>query len=229
MHLHIITLNIPYPPDYGGMIDTFYRIKALHALGVKIHLHCFEYGREHSEELESLCESTNYYKRKTGFFSNLSLSPYIVASRRSKTLLENLTKDDYPILFDGLHTTYYINHQALSGRKKLVRLHNIEHLYYKNLAENESKFVKKAYFLLESNRLRRYEKLLNYSDYILAISEGDKNSIDHKYHNVILSAPFHPYTEIKSLSGKGEYIIYHGDLSVQENAAIADSLIINIF
>jgi hypothetical protein len=226
MHLHIITLNIPYPPDYGGMIDTFYRIKALHSLGVKIHLHCFEYGREHSKELESLSESTNYYQRKTGFLSNLSLSPYIVASRRSKALLENLTKDDYPVLFDSLHTTNLINHPLLSKRKKLVRLHNIEHLYYKNLAENESNYLKKAFYLLESYRLKRYETVLRKADYILTISEAN---LAAKFQKTIFIPAFHAYSDVINLEGKGEYLIYHGDLSVVENAKVVDSLILNVF
>lgn len=229
MHLHIITLNIPYPPDYGGMIDSFYRIKALHSLGVKIHLHCFEYGRDHSGELESLCESTNYYKRKTGFFANLSLSPYIVASRRSKALSENLIKDDYPILFDSLHTTDLIDSPLLSDRTKLVRLHNVEHLYYENLAENESNYLKKAFYILESYRLKRYERVLKKSDYILTISEADQKRLAEKFQKTIFIPAFHAYTDVKSLEGKGEYLIYHGDLSVVENAIIVDSLIINVF
>ena len=28
-HLHIIAFNVPYPANYGGVIDVFYRIKAL--------------------------------------------------------------------------------------------------------------------------------------------------------------------------------------------------------
>ena len=43
--LHIISFDVPYPPDYGGAIDVFYKLKALNQEGVKIHLHCFEYGR----------------------------------------------------------------------------------------------------------------------------------------------------------------------------------------
>jgi hypothetical protein len=44
-HLHIICLNVPFPVDYGGVFDLFYKLPALHDQGVKIHLHCFEYGR----------------------------------------------------------------------------------------------------------------------------------------------------------------------------------------
>ena len=102
-HLHIVSFDIPYPANYGGVIDVFFRIKALSERGVKIHLHCFEYGREHSEYLESFCYSVNYYKRDTKLTKIFSSLPYIVCSRNSEELLNNLKKDDYPILLEGLH------------------------------------------------------------------------------------------------------------------------------
>ena len=39
--LHIVAFDIPYPPNYGGVIDVWYKLKALHAKGIKIILHCF--------------------------------------------------------------------------------------------------------------------------------------------------------------------------------------------
>ena len=65
-HLHIVCLDIPYPADYGGVFDLFYKITALHKHGIKIHLHCFEYGRGKQDELNKYCEEVNYYKRKAG-------------------------------------------------------------------------------------------------------------------------------------------------------------------
>ncbi|MCE5346781.1 MAG: glycosyltransferase family 1 protein [Bacteroidales bacterium] len=229
MNLNIISLNVPYPPDYGGMIDTYYRIHSLHNLGVRVHLHCFEYGRQHSKELESLCETTCYYPRKSGLLRQFSTIPYIVSSRKSEILLDNLIRNDYPILFDGLHSTFFINHPALSNRKKLVRLHNIEHKYYHALADNEKNFLKKGYFLIESAKLKRYEKVLREADYILPISVSDHEYFINEYHNSICMAPFHPFYELKSLTGTGEYVIFHGDLSVNENYLISDSLISNVF
>jgi hypothetical protein len=227
-NLHIITLNIPYPPDYGGMIDTYYRIKSLHDLGIKIHLHSFDYGRPHAEELNSICETVNYYPRKSWVNSITSL-PHIVATRRSKLLLENLKKDNYPILFDGLHTTFYLNHPDLSNRKKLVRTHNIEHNYYNSLAKDESNLFKKLYFFLESYKLKIYEKILSSVDNILPISENDQTYFSTKYRNSIILPPFHPFSICESKPGTGDYVIFHGDLSINENVIIADSLISNVF
>jgi len=229
MHLHIVTLNIPFPPDYGGMIDTYYRIQALHDLGVRIHLHCFEYGRKHAKELESLCETISYYKRNTGLNHHLSPKPYIVKSRQSSELLEDLTKDDYPVLFDGMHATSYLDHPLLSARKKIIRLHNVEHKYYRSLVKSEHNLFKKIYFLIESAKLMHYEKILNYADLLLPISDKDLKYFSGRYQHSVLIPPFHPFTEIKSLPGIGEYIIYHGDLSVNENEAVCETLIKEVF
>ena len=42
--LNIICFDVPFPADYGGAIEEFYKIKSLHAAGVKIYLHCFVYS-----------------------------------------------------------------------------------------------------------------------------------------------------------------------------------------
>jgi hypothetical protein len=228
-HLHIITLNIPDPPDYGGMIDIFYRIESLSNLGVRIHLHCFAYGRPHSKLLESICETVNYYPRSYDVLSFFSILPYIVASRKSKILLNNLKRDNYPILFDGLHTTYYLNHPALSKRIKMVRAHNIEHQYYQDSAGSESNLFKKILFYFEAIKLDRYEKIIKSADFILAISSNDHQYFENKYQHSVLILPFHPFNELICLQGSGEYAIFHGDLSVNENAIAAESLIINVF
>ena len=90
-HLHIIAFDVPYPANYGGVIDVFYRVKALTEAGVKVHLHCFEYGRGEQEILKR-CHEVKYYKRDTSFARQLSLTPYIVNSRRSRLCRPKVTK-----------------------------------------------------------------------------------------------------------------------------------------
>lgn len=99
-HLHIVSFDVPYPANYGGVIDVFYKVKALSERGVKVHLHCFEYGRQPAECLEDICYSVNYYKRKTNASLLLRQQPYIVCSRHSDALLENLKKDNHNILLE---------------------------------------------------------------------------------------------------------------------------------
>jgi hypothetical protein len=227
--IHIITLNVPYPPDYGGIIDTFYRIKTLHEIGISIHLHCFEYGRGYSKELGEICETVNCYKRRPSYLSTWTFLPEIIKSRKSNKLLYNLIADKHPILFDGLHTTYLLNHPWLRDRKKIVRAHNIEHEYYLNLSKLEPNIFKKIYFYAESKRLKRYERILSYADHVLPISDTDFSYFSVKYNNAIQIRPFHPFKDVESFPGFGNYVVYHGNLSIKENELIVEKLIRNIF
>jgi len=220
-HLHIVSYAIPYPPDYGGIIDVFYRIKSLHALGVKIHLHCFDYFGKKDKAFEDLCYKVYYYTRKSGISSQLSLLPYIVISRKNDELLKNLSGFDAPILFDGLHSTYYLNAPELKNRKKVVRAHNIEHSYYKILGGIEKNLIKKLFFYIESLKLRKYEKKLKSADKIACVSLKEHEYFTAKYGNSVFIPSSHHFLESESLEGKGDYVIFHGNLMVNENEEVA--------
>ncbi len=228
-HLHIISFNIPYPPNYGGIIDVFYKLKSLKQLGIQIHLHCFEYGRERTEELNKYCKTVHYYKRLSGITQAISRKPYIVKTRNSDELLKNLLSDNYPILFEGLHTTFHLTNKFLSDRLKIVRTHNIESDYYIKLHEVEKNLFKQIYYEEEASRLKKYETVLKQASIIAAISDNDYKYFQSKYSNTVLIPAFHPNEEIKVKKGKGNYILYHGNLSVTENINSATNLIKNVF
>jgi hypothetical protein len=216
-HLHVISFNVPYPPDYGGVIDVFYKIKALHDLGIKIHLHCFNYGRDESEELNKICESVHYYPRKKFFQAIYSNMPYIVGSRQSGELLTNLTNDNHPILFEGLHTCFYLNHPALKDKLKAVRMHNVEWDYYRSLKEAESNYLIKFYFNMESKKLKKFEDELKGADKIFAISRSDYEYLRQSYETISYVPAFHNNENVTSHVGTGNFILYQGNLSVVEN------------
>ena len=102
-HLHIVSFNVPYPPDYGGVIDVFYKIKALSELGIKIHLHCFTYGREESKELNDICEEVALTTCRKNVVQGLFTARIcLISSVRGKAseLLANLAADEHPVLFE---------------------------------------------------------------------------------------------------------------------------------
>ena len=220
---------MPYPPDYGGVIDAYYRIEALSRMGIEIYLHCFEYGREKSAELNKLCKTVTYYKRKTGLVTQLSCRPYIVSSRMSDKLVNNLKINDFPILFEGLHTTFCIQHPDLKKRIKIVRAHNIEHQYYRTLVKLEGNIFRKLYFILEAYRLEHYESVLVSADHVMCVSDKEHEYFQNKYHNSVFIPSSHPYQNVECLHGLGSFVIYHGDLSVNENDTISKFLINEVF
>lgn len=229
--INIVSFDIPFPANYGGVIDVYYKLVGLKNAGIKIQLHCFEYGRKHAKQLEALCENVYYYKRNTGFFSHFSLLPYTVKSRQSKQLAKNLQLNNYPVLFEVLHTCFLLKDARFAGRKKIYRHSNIEHEYYKELARSETRFFKKIFLTTEAFKLKRFEKILNFADIILAVNNKDASYFIEKYPNAktIYLPSFHQNNSVSIPEGKGEYCLYNGNLSVSENYDAVIWLIDNVF
>ena len=230
-HLHIVCLDVPYPPDYGGVFDLFYKIKALHQLGIKIYLHCFEYGRGRQPALNQYCEEVHYYQRERLAQGIPLRLPYIVSSRINPLLIKNILKDNHPILLEGIHCTYYLYHGELINRKVLVRLHNVEYEYYHQLARSSNNFYKKIYFTLESRLLKKYENIIAKKAKLIAVNEKDRETYKKVFaaKDVEFLPVFLPFNEVSSLQGKGTFCLYHGNLSVVENEKAALWLLENVF
>ena len=229
--LNIITLDIPFPPNYGGAIDEFYTIKKLYDLGIKIYLHAFQYGeRKPRKELEQYCTEVHYYERKRNLYDFFNKIPFIVKTRDHDLLLNNLLKNNAPILFEGIHTTCFFFFFSLKGRLKIIRAHNIEQDYYKFLAKFEKNLLKKIYFFIESVKLKNYEiNVIKNADSIAAISIGDMKRIKLWNENVELISSFHPFDNVESMIGKGKYALFHGNLDVSENKTAAEFLANKVF
>ncbi len=228
-HIHVVSFDNPYPPNYGGVIDVYYKLKALHHAGIRITLHAFEYGRTPAKELNRICDKVFYYQRRNFVNPFLGTLPYIVNTRNSEELLKNLQHDRHPILFEGLHTCFFLNHNALRNRFKIVRTHNIEHDYYSKLENVESTFFKKYFFSKEATRLKEFESVLHHADLIIGISKADCSYLKSRYKNVKHITAFHPNETITSKSGSGNFAFYHGKLSVGENDEAARFLVTKVF
>lgn len=228
-HLHIVSFDVPAPPNYGGVIDVYYKARALAEAGVRIHLHCFEYGRGPSADLDTFCDSVHYYPRKLYKHQLLSSLPYVVVSRRSDELLDRLCADDHPILFEGLHSCYYLGDPRLSGRLRIVRTHNVEHDYYAALAKAETSTFKRTYFVNEARKLEKFELVLSEADHILAISPKDADHFARHFRNVQHVPAFHACGAVNVPEGTGDFSLYHGALSVPENDQAALFLVREVF
>lgn len=232
MQVHIVSFDIPYPANYGGVIDVFHKIRCLKQEGVDVILHCFQYGdRIPSAELEKHCKKVYYYKRNTSFFNQLSLIPFNVKSRINAELKSNLLRYYAPIIFEVLHTCYLLDDKRLVNRKKIYRHSNIEHEYFQELAKAEKSFFKKLYLKLEAFKLKLFEKQISKSNAILSVSEKDLLYFQKHYPQVAsyYLPSFHEFDDVISLPGRGDYILYHGNLGISENYQAVEWLIDNVF
>jgi glycosyltransferase involved in cell wall biosynthesis len=228
--LNIVCLQIPYPVNNGASIEMFSKIKALHAQGIPIYLHCFYKNNQlFAPELLQYCKEVHYYKRQ---FALPIFTPYIVGSRQNKILIQRLLQNNYPILIEGVHCSgLAFNKQLNNGsRKIIVRLHNVEHLYYRGLIHSTQNVLKKIYYTVESIFLKNYEKKLAQTAQLCAITNNDAQYFvqNYKAKNITVLHPFFEPLQ-KSTAAKSQFFLYHGNLAVPENQKAVTQLIQTVF
>lgn len=224
--LHIVTFDNPFPPNYGGVIDVFYKIKALHLLGVEIYLHCFvnEIPQENIA-LEAISTKLFFYKRNKSVFNFFSKKPFSVVSRKHNELLQNLSTDNHPIFFEGLQSTFVLSKSSFKGRALYLRLHNLEDNYYKGLAKSETSFFKRIAYSLESKKYQLYKDIFKKFEKVFTLSNFETRFIEDNFGNAKYIPVFHGNQFVENLSEYGNYAFYNGDLRISDNRNVAQFLL----
>jgi len=214
--LHIVTFAVPYPPNYGGAMDVWNRLKALKSLGVRIQLHCFLYGPYLPQNiLQEVAEEIYYYPRSVWPIFFAKGQPFVISSRKNNQLLNRLQGDQIPVFFEGMQTTAWAD--SISNKKRMLRAHNVEHKYYQQLARNSGGY-RSLIFNRESQCLEEYEKrYAKQFDAVFSISADDHEWFSAQGANSVHLPPFHGFQQVEIDFGRGQYLLYQGDLSIEIN------------
>ena len=203
---------MPWPADNSVAIDSFYKIKALHQEGVKIHLHyfCNELGC-HPTELNQYCESVHTYK------SDSDLS-----DKAASELIHNLNKDNHPVLVEDLYCKKLLS--QIKNRIVIVRMHNGS---IDRDEQHAGNFIAKLF----ARRLNKDNEELPADCRYVFTSEEDANYFRSK--NNFPAINYLPiFTSTQSVTceaGVGNFCLYHGDLSDPSNKKAAVWLISKVF
>ena len=149
-----------------------------------------------------------------------------------KNLWRRLEQDNHPVLIEGIHAAGWLLKRKPSERKIILRLHNVEHDYYRQLFLSTSSTLNKIYFHFESQLLRNFEKTIaSIPDIILAVSAKDVQTYKQRFQvkNIDVLPVFTGFTNDEPPAGTGYFSLYHGNLSVPENEKAVAWLLNEIF
>ncbi|MCA1747858.1 MAG: hypothetical protein LC655_09190, partial [Bacteroidales bacterium] len=90
------------------------------------------------------------------------------------------------------------------------------------------KLFRKLFLASEARKLTHYEQVLQNADKLLSISTTDTSYFNEKYRNSIHVSAFQMHEHVTASPGKGEYILFHGNLSVPENERALLYLVKNV-
>lgn len=221
--IHIVSFDVPFPADYGGVIDVYNRAKALKETGFKVVLHVFEYGRGQNHVFQEIADAIFYYKRSSFLKSFLQRKGYITSSRISTELIQRLNESSSDlIILEGQHCSGIL---PFLKRKAVVRIHNCEWEYYAALAEKETSFLKKIYFKREAKFLKKEEQFLKNTSLLCITKKEQEYYTNLGFEAILVPTVF--YTEVQSTTiyPTENYLLFHGNLSVSENVSAVQQLI----
>ena len=90
--------------------------------------------------------------------------------------------------------------------------------YYFGLAKATKNIIQKAYYAIDV-KLAKYESVLCHADAILALSTKEQAHFQLKFpkKSVYFFPCFHQHETLNLPTGRGQYILYHGNLQLSEN------------
>ncbi len=230
-HLHIVSHFNPRPFDYEGGGDLYWMTKALASAGINIYLHLYTDKADVHVNLIEHCVEVFFYKRNIGH-KGISIGiPYSVSSHADKSLIINLERDLYPILFEGIQSSFFLHQGYFNNRKTLVRLQCSQKIYFQELLEIIPRSFNKLRVSIEGNQCGIYEMKIIKCNESNTISEiisdelaGSTNQIVNSIIPQFIGMPT-PF----SIEGQGSFCLFHGRLSEKATEHAALWLLNNVF
>lgn len=170
----------PYPPNFGGRVDVMYRLEYLNINGYSVDLLVVTNENPTKAQIEIVRKHTHnlwILPRVTNILFILHPYPFQVISRLS--LKNIILSDEYDVvIMEGDYTFMSLLNKTLLYKKLYLRVHNNEHLYFRELANSTKNPLKYLYYSLESLKMKKIKPCLyEKADKLLFIS--NKEYLDH--------------------------------------------------
>lgn len=207
-----------------GGSDLYWMIIALSQEGFRIHLHLFQDCGSVHQDIESHVTEIQFYRRNIGHKGFSLTIPYSVGSRADENLKRNLEKNQFPILFEGIESTYYLHIGNFKDNRCLVRLQNLQSQNPATLTKLQTKGVRKIYSYYENKLCISYEKQI-LKNHCCVLTSSNLNE-ELKFHRMMGKSTMVPQfmgmASAMGLEGSGNFCLFHGKLSDKftEDAAI---------
>lgn len=190
----VVISETPWPPNSGGRIDFYFKLRALRQIGVKL-IVIFAYSCERdmiafAEQADLLCEGWYAFPRKKGLFQALNpVMPYYLSANKPNTmeeagisdLLGSIAADIDVIVMDHLNS-YFIAKTAIrccKNAKVVYRMHNIEaDFLFSVYTSLPASSLRKWLLGMDFLRMRRIEKkLLREFEHVACISKTERDVV----------------------------------------------------
>lgn len=230
MNILWITPDVPFHKQYGGSLDISARMEFVSQCGHKIFLISFAkepLDQEVLERLKGHCAGVNIIQRPRISLHMLNpLLPYSASTRYSRSLIDivrSAVRDagiDVACL-ESVHVGEAAPILRGEGIPMVLRLHNIESNYFRELGRSYKSHPLRLVYMWEAMKLVEYEKsIYRQSQKILCVSNYEAVQLTRLYpHACIkwLPIPVKLEAEVDKRGDSGPVIAFSGSMYLPNN------------
>jgi glycosyltransferase involved in cell wall biosynthesis len=218
----IVTPDFPYPPNHGGRVDIWGRVKALHRLGFTIDLLATCKAAPSAGDMAAVrpyVREIIICARSRTVSDLLSFRPFQVSSRKALSSAA-LSGHYHLLLLESEFVAAVLSNPGLHRDVTVMRIHNREPEYFRQLAIAADNWREKIYFAIESNKFSLLERSLHQKVGNMMFISADEVAVYRKQHPkancIFLPAPVDTASFIRK-SAVSQTVLFIGSLFMVNN------------
>lgn len=221
----IVANDFPFPPNHGASADMWERLLVFKGLGIQVDLLASVREMPDEDALRTVRDQVRnmwIVPRRRGLGSFLSLTPFQVRSRAD---LKNAnTRSDYDaVVLEAEHVGAFLQNPAAQHTRLILRIHNDEARYFRELAMGSGPLWKKIFYAVESFKFRAFSPYVQRTcDALWFISDFERREYLRVHSEDAKKAIFlPPHVRIDSMRpfcAKNETALFVGTLTIPHNA-----------
>jgi len=226
----LVCSQSPFPTFHGGAFDVFERLKGLSQLGNSIDLVIttkIKINEDDIREIKKYAENIIICKRENKIIDLFSTNPLQYKSREglSKIRISELFYDI--VILESEYLFSIINNKTLKYNKLIVRIHNNESQYFKQLAKSTLNILKKLYYYSDAIKTKFLtENVLKKADRLWYISNKELDSSLYANKSIWMPPPIN--SEFKINNNTNNTLLFIGSLFMDNNTQGLDWFINNV-
>ncbi|WP_117883838.1 glycosyltransferase [Aureibaculum luteum] len=218
LNILIVSGYSPYPTMHGGAYDIWERLKGISKQEHTVDFIFTDKKKPSEIDLKIINEKVNevfFVKRKNKIKYLFFKKPMQVLSRKNLVELKLKKHYDYVIL-ESEYVGEILNNKTLKATKVILRSHNNESLYFKNLCLSTTNLIKKIYYTSDAIKFNNYSKnIYNTVNRIWFISKKEALEYSNKK-GIHLPAPVN-LSRMKVQKLEGKNVLFVGSLFMPNN------------
>jgi polysaccharide biosynthesis protein PslH len=225
--LLVVANDFPYPPAHGAAVDMWNRVLILREMGYGVDLVATVNeipGEDRMQTVRNHVENLWVVPRQSGVRSMLSFLPFQV---RSRIDLQDVHLDQRydGVILEADCVAPFLKNPAVRQSRLILRIHNEQVGYFRDLAQGSKNWLKKLYFYSESFKFRFFSlPVMRKCDLLWFISDSEREEHGRRNPQDARKSYFLPThvspTELRPFVAAGKTLtaLFIGTLTISHNS-----------